>query len=398
MSIIKKNNKIIGNIITHPNNNGKQNTNINNNSILIIPSVDNIMDLDELSVEKYEMNNNIISNSSARNINVINRLYNDNIFNKENDKYKQFGGYQGALNENIDYWLSNEQALEIIRTYYPEASLEEIELLFYRMHKVGCSYIAIINTLMYQYLLIKNQFGKEKFEKKFGFSPIEGTKLGDSFDFYKDYNYELLFLDFFLYYSKEFMGFQTIEECIGNAEEQREKEMSGDAALANEEIIISGSDGVDTDIVAEAFQNYLATKGININVLTNIPIDPNSDDYKSKFEHLQKIGLSVEPGTDLFYEPKDIMTIINNIIAKNDNMMMNVGASNFNMYSPNDEDGNGLLDDIVYSNVGPHAMTVVGTTSDPNKIVISSWGNEYVIDISNITDYTIIDYSEFNNN
>ena len=131
MSIIKKNNKIIGNIITHPNNNGKQNTNINNNSILIKPSVDNIMDLDELSVEKYEMNNNIISNSSARNINVINRLYNDNIFNKENDKYKQFGGYQGALNENIDYWLSNEQALEIIRTYYPEASLEEIEFFYF---------------------------------------------------------------------------------------------------------------------------------------------------------------------------------------------------------------------------------------------------------------------------
>ena len=51
---------------------------------------------------------------------------------------------------------------------------------------------------------------------------------------------------------------------------------------------------------------------------------------------------------------------------------------NFTMYSTEDIDGNGLLDDVLYSNLGGHAMVVTGITEDGDYIV-SSWGQKYIV-------------------
>ena len=69
---------------------------------------------------------------------------------------------------------------------------------------------------------------------------------------------------------------------------------------------------------------------------------------------------------------------------------------NFNLYYPEDIDGNGLFDDIAYSDVGAHALSVVDIT-DSNQLIVSSWGKEYIIDISDIVQasVTTIEYNDF---
>lgn len=348
-------------------------------------------------IESYEINDISINKASYNNYTEIELLNDDSIYSEKNILYNQFGGYQGAFDSDLNYWLNNDDALKIIRTYYPEASLEEIELLFYRMGKVGCGYIALINTLMYEYFLFADAHDEEDFQRRFGFPPkvIKQDAYGND---YVDYNYELLFLDFFLYYAKEYSGFQTLEDVIGNAKEQKESNGNGDGALEDGEFVITGANGTYADEVAQVFQSYLATKGINVNICKSLRIDPNSDDYKQMVAELEKKGIEIEPGADLYYTCDYITSIINNVLKENKNMTMNVACDGFNLYSTEDLDGNGILDDVICSDVGPHAMTVVGTTSDPNKILVSSWGREFVIDASEVKEYVVIDYSEFNNN
>ena len=55
-----------------------------------------------------------------------------------------------------------------------------------------------------------------------------------------------------------------------------------------------------------------------------------------------------------------------------------IDIRDFNMYAIEDLDGNGLLDDIMYSNVGGHAMVVTEITED-GDFIVSSWGNKYII-------------------
>ena len=64
------------------------------------------------------------------------------------------------------------------------------------------------------------------------------------------------------------------------------------------------------------------------------------------------------------------------------------------MYYPEDKDGNGKLDDIYIDDVGPHAMSVAGTASD-GKIVVSTWGEEVLVDPKEIGDYIIYEYGKF---
>ena len=73
-----------------------------------------------------------------------------------------------------------------------------------------------------------------------------------------------------------------------------------------------------------------------------------------------------------------------------------ISSSYFNLYYPEDKDGNGKYDDVAYEDVGAHAMSIVGITSD-DKLIVSSWGNEYVFDVENGDSIRIeiYDYSGF---
>ena len=61
----------------------------------------------------------------------------------------------------------------------------------------------------------------------------------------------------------------------------------------------------------------------------------------------------------------------------------------FTLYSREDENGNGLLDDIVNSDIGDHGMFVTGITNDGN-LIVSSWGNEYIVKPKAISLYKIL--------
>ena len=286
--------------------------------------------------------------------------YDDGIFGPEAIEGKYFGGNQGYLTQNCADFLKNRKVWEIVQKYYPEADSEDLELLFYRMNSVGCGYIAVINTLLFEAGIFKNKYD---FDSVFGF-PYFGSN---------GYGYDYLFLDFFLYIAKEQLDFQTIEEVYGNTAEQMKYYESEDLALTEEEFQITGMKGLLIRTAGHFFKEYLLSKGIKID---------GGIIMSQKLDNGMIIGTKLEDAIEM--------------VSNNLSLQMIVGAKDFTLYYPYDKDGNGVLDDIAQEDVGAHAMTVVGKTDDPNKVIVSSWGREYLIDINDIDEYYVLDYSNEN--
>lgn len=78
------------------------------------------------------------------------------------------------------------------------------------------------------------------------------------------YNYELLFLDFFLYCSYYENNYITIEEAYGNVEEEMEVH-SGDSTLSDEEFSRTGMSGTSMSKLPKMFEDYMASKGVTVN-------------------------------------------------------------------------------------------------------------------------------------
>ncbi len=305
--------------------------------------------------------------------------YIDGIFGPEAIEGGYFGGNQGSLIYNFDTFIKNRKVWEIVQKYYPESDAEDLELLFYRMNRCGCGYIAAINTLLFQQCYDR---GIQDFDSIFGF-PFFGSQ---------GYCYDYLFLDFFLYYAKYEKGYETIEDVYGNAAEEREVTDNQDGALSDDDFKRIGMDGTYVDGVAKIFADYLKSKGINIKVYDGIPM---SDEDKRKYieDYEAKGGVWLGDIDDVpdYYPIEDAI----DIVLKDTSLVMTISANNYPLYYPYDKDGNGLLDDVANSDVGAHAMTVVGITDDHTKAIVSSWGKEYLVDIDDIIDYAVYDYSEY---
>ena len=310
------------------------------------------------------------------------------IFGRDALKTHQFGGDQGELIDNKDYWLNDERTLKIIRNYYPDATLEEIEALFQLMNDVGCAYMAVVNSIFYEFII----HDESEFQEIFGFRPYELVP-DENNHLIKDYNYEYLFLDFFLWTAKNtpyyymnkgrFEGCETMQDVLE---------------------IMDGT--LFTDNLYSIILNYLDSKGIKVNIIDGEYMTEEEARKNCEEKHIEYIPDS----------PVNKKILTSEIIEKYQEMGMDyviiIGAgentkdekgvlsAKFDLYYPYDKDGNGKLDDIylTYEN-GAHAITIVGTTSDPNKVIVSSWGEEYLVDISQVgTNYYILDYSEFNEN
>ena len=141
---------------------------------------------------------------------------NDGPYNPSNDYWGLFGGYQGSLASNIEEFINDEKVHQIISRYYPKFDSEDMELLFYRMKYVGCGCVAAINTIFQEYL----HLNELDFYDRFGFPPYNSRTVNGE-DGIKSYNYDYLFLDFFLYYAKNERGFNTIEEVYGQDKRMR---------------------------------------------------------------------------------------------------------------------------------------------------------------------------------
>ena len=335
-------------------------------------------------------------NPEIVNVSNINLPNNNGIYDPNNNYYTEFGGNQGELIMNIENYIEDPKIREIITKYYPEADLsaDNLELLFYRMNSVGCGYIAGINTILRAY----EASGHDEldFYARFGFPPYDlrtNQVSGHKMD--KDYNYEYLFLDFFLYYAKK-SGFNTLEEAIGNTEEEMafRNNQAGDSALDDNDFTYEGMNETYLSNVAQIMQSYLTEKGIELNIENiemnrGIPLNPGDDGYE---EFKNQIGYEIEDGRTL-YRPINIEDI-KEITVEGKQVV--ISAKNFTLYYPDDVDGNGKYDDVYQSNIGGHAMCVVGTTDD-GKIIVSSWGKEFLLDLeeNGINDFIIYDYGNF---
>ena len=318
---------------------------------------------------------------------TINTQNNTGPYNPSNNYWGLFGGYQGSLALNIEEFVNDEKVHQIISRYYPEFDSEDMELLFYRMMYVGCGYVAAINTIFQEYL----HHNELDFYDRFGFPPYNsGTVNGE--DGIKLYNYDYLFLDFFLYYAKSERGFNTIEEVYGNVEEEIEfnNNIIEDGALSDEEFPRIGMDGADVDVVGEVMQRYLAEKGIELSTF-KIELELGSEEWQKKKEELEEMGVEIDSDTKLYETDLDAFLVRENL---NQGKQIIIAAKDFTMYYPEDKDKNGKLDDIYIDDVGPHAMSVVGTAPD-GKLVVSTWGNKVLVDPKEINDYIIYDYGKF---
>lgn len=275
----------------------------------------------------------------------------DWIFGDEAIDTCQFGGSQSRLIANFDKIYFDDPIIkEIVNKYYPNASKEDLELLFTKMDDTGCGYIAAVNTLFSNYS-VKSP---EEFYKHFGFYPTTerfNKKLDKKVTFY---NYDYLFLDFFLYNAKT-KGFTKIEEVYGNIDEIMDLRNQGKEISIEE----TGMDGTYEIEVAKIFTDYLKERGIDLKYTSNDqPLDNNT---------------------------------INKILNNGDQIV--IGGESFDLYEPTDVNNNGVLDDISMEDIEPHTMYLVGTTSDPTKVVVSSWGQEYIMNIEDITDSVTYSYN-----
>ena len=272
------------------------------------------------------------------------------------------------------------------------------------MNSIGCGYIAAINTILRAY----EASGHDEldFYERFGFPPYDlrtNQVSGHKMD--KDYNYEYLFLDFFLYCAKNARGFNTLEEAIGNTEEEIaiRNGQAGDLALDGEDFEIEGMNGSWIGDIAPTMFSYLAEKGIDLNYdymesSRWIRLEPGTEKYE---EFRSQMSYEVPDGTPL-NAPITVDDFRNFL---NERKQVIISAKNFTLYYPDDVDGNGKYDDVYRSNIGGHAMCVVGVTED-DKLIVSSWGNEYLFELGdppavgefderNMTDFIIYDYGNF---
>lgn len=373
--------------------NFKKNNNLPKNSNMKTQNIQstNIRPINYSINQSKQTSSETINNEYEIMGNKVNLPYKDWIFGPEAIKSRQFGGYQGSLVKNSAKYINDPKIKEIVSKYYQDVDAEDLELLFYRMKSVGCGYISVINSILFEYGYFQDKHSAADFSNRFGF-PIESLENG--------YNFDYLFLDFFLYYAKEFKGFKTIEEVYGNVKEEREQTGGGDSALNHDEFKRTGMKGANLVEGGEVLRKYLESKGINIKVYDMhenlIPVKEEDkerlkekliEEYKS-----QGLDISLIDYNLIKYSVEEVIKMSLSDI----NLVMNVRGDDFPLYYPEDIDGNGKLDDVYYGDVGAHAMTVVGLTDDPTKVVVSSWGKEFVMDIADINDYVVIDYADFN--
>ena len=169
---------------------------------------------------------------------------------------------------------------------------------------------------------------------------------------------------------------------------------SEDLSLSAKDFKLEGMDGALISNVAMTMYNYLIEKGINlriesIGICYGFPVMPDDEEYEeleAKFPNKTKTENAI------------IRPLVSDDFEKyiNEDKQVIITDENFTLYYPKDVDGNGKYDDVYRSNIGSHAMSVVGVADD-NKLIVSSWGKEYLFDFKEdtVSDYIIYDYGDF---
>ena len=355
-------------------------TNINFNNVLKKVSTTTS------KITNYVTNQQVTFNSDNKSSNVETIELSDSIDIRDTFNAENYGGNQSNLKNNVDYYLLNPDVWKIVYKYYPDATEEDLELLFNRMSFIGCGYVACVNIIVNYYANKEN--GEEEFEKKFGF-PLKKDTL---FGLENNYNYDLLFLDFFLYWSHDALRYKTIEDVYGNVEEEM-KIRDNDAALDDENFDRTGMGGTTPGDRLYVFSNYMAEHGISItaaggNIINNgnhttgdtitpVVIKPGDKAYDVFINNHSLTMVNVLKNGNIELGVEDITNDVMKALIE-DGKYIVVSAKDFDLEPLNIIGG--IANDIPKEDIGPHAMRVVDVWGD--KLVVSSWGNLYTLDTS----------------
>ena len=323
----------------------------------------------------YSDGSRLIRNTETGDLFIANEKLEDitsHIFGDFNIPTIQYGGSQMDFRHNNLELIQDPRIQSIIKEYWPDATEEDMSMLLYKLCNVGCGYTSCINSLFMEYQ------GRElEFEEKFGFPMY--IKNGDGTI---DYNYEYLILEFFLYVNAyDFQGnLRTISDLYGDVDEN----------------VDDGAVGVTTGGLAsgtnhEDISNFSIFLKEKYNVDVNIecigdgapayPLEVGSEAYDRAIKGLQDSGIDIEYGTELYGMPEtneELAAKIQEYLDEGKTILIN--GSSYGL------DG---------QRIGAHAVTVVDI-NDNGEIIVSSWGEQYVLDIEEFEaqyGITVIDYN-----
>ena len=239
-------------------------------------------------------------------------LVNPDVFDENLSSINRYGGNQSDITNKK--YLNDNTIDKIINKYYSDSNLtiDEKEKLFNNMDINGCGYMAASN-LIFEYT---NDLSNQEFYNKFGFY---------RFDNDGNYNYDYMFLDYFLSFNKNktnnIRAIYDSNESLNNVS----------IGIGSGKITVPQGSIVSEN--ADVLKKYLSEKGCNINVSKQNNIN-NIDNYL------------------------------------NDGKKVIIGLKNFEL-----KEYNKPIDEL-------HAMVVTKSLGN-NKYKVSSWGKCYEIDLSN---------------
>lgn len=239
-----------------------------------------------------------------------------------------YGGNQGApanLDSDSEEW---KELAEIVRTYYPDKTDDEIRKYLEKMNAEGCGYVALINTILAAYE------GREaEFERTFGFPMYRDG----------DLNFNALLVDFYSSRDNHNM------DAKGNDVFNKYEDYDGFWKEGLKPWYDPDNDTTGWGSTPESreyrLQTYLESKGVTVYVeRTNVTPENFAEISKDSYVEIR--------------------------------------LSEFTLY---DESGFGKHYD------SGHAMIITGTTED-GRYIVSSWGKKYYLDPKDVKSNKEISY------
>ena len=236
------------------------------------------------------------------------------------DEDGDYGGDEGGPKSEWGFWSEKKDLYNIVREYYPDMTDKQINTFLKKLNSEGCGYVAGMNTIFAAYE------GREAdFLKTFGFPMYKNG----------DLNYNEMLVD--LYSATDNHNPSGSTDTINFMEDYNE---NVDGAAENYDYLKDNTGrGTSTEDREYRTQLYLKEKGVDVKITKYIDVTPeNAND-------LCKDGYVV-----ISYHDGNLQDINGNTVQ--------------------------FID-------GGHAMTITGTTSD-GRYIVSSWGEKYYIDPSQI--------------
>ncbi len=326
----------------------------------------------------------------------------EGIFSKTNKLTDQYGGNQMDFENNVKELLKDPIIIAKIREYFPDATLEDCELYLRSLTYVGCGYVAAVNTIFKAY-----QGREEEFAKTFGF-PMYKISDYDNEHKYQllDYNYEYLILDFFNYDNTHVWNNYTQQTEYKKKDIKDLYDGITKSKLLN--ILYLGTGIKETNVDGtngNTFPYFLEEKyGVKVDLedhsnypLERVLLEPNTPEYDEVFNkrakaYAEQLGSAYEKlyieqmyGKEQLYADREKINSENVIDAYKElsaqGRQVVLSAKGYTMWNKN----NPLYFQISTKNTpAGHAMYVTGVTNDGKKLIVSSWGEEWVLDLSSV--------------